>query len=102
MRTLNINSNNINKIVEETWTHRLHLKDVFKNFQDEKINLNQAKSLIVTRIKKFIESNEINDNAKLALQGLINVLKSEDDVYKIDDLINNLYDIADEHSILVK
>lgn len=96
-------SNSVTKEINEvTWAYRLHLKDIFKNFQAEKINLRHAKIQIAKRIEKFIEQHPIDDDAKAALSELVKLIKTEGKVEKIDDLINNLYDIADEYSILVK
>jgi hypothetical protein len=102
MRLFDLSNPDNKKITEATWTYRLHLKDIFKNFQDEKINLKQAKILIGKRIKKFLDAEELDSNAEAALGEIVKLINSEDEVVKIDDLINTLYDIADEYSILVK
>lgn len=102
MRLFDLNENVTKEITEATWKYRLHLKDVFKKFQDSRINLSQAKSLIAKRIEKFLADEELDDSAEEALNELIALIKKESDVVKIDDLINTLYDIADEHSILVR
>lgn len=102
MRLFNLNESVTKEISEATWKYRLHLKDIFKNFQDEKINLKQAKSLIASRINKFLDKEELDSNAEDALKELVKLISDEGNVEKIDDLINTLYDIADEYSILIR
>lgn len=102
MRLFNLNESTTKTVAEATWTYRLHLKDVFKNYQEEKINLKQAKMLIAKRITKFLDNEEIDSNAAEALGEIVKLINQEGEVEKIDDIINSLYDIADEYSILVK
>jgi hypothetical protein len=89
---------------EVEWQYRLHVKDIFKNFQAEKINLKQAKSLIVSRVTKFLDQNEtLPEDAKKALIDFKDTLKGESDIDALDQLIGiKFFDIADEFKILVK
>lgn len=102
MKLFDLNNSVAQAVTEVTWAYRLHLKDIFKNFQSEKINLKQAKSQIAARIERFVTEHPIDDDAKKALLELSKLIKAEDNVDMIDDLVNNIYDIADEYSILVK
>ena len=89
-------------ITEETWKHKLHLKDIFSMFQSEKITLTAAKKKIAERIKAFIADNELSDTLVSDIESLAKKISTEDNIEKIDDIINNLYSIADKHLILIK
>lgn len=102
MKLFDLSETITSQVNEVTWKYRLHLKDIFKNFQAEKVDLRQAKALIAKRIKTFVAEHPIDDDAKDALKSLVQRISAEGNVEKIDDLINSLYDIADEFSILVK
>ena len=102
MRLFNLTESVTKEISEATWKYRLHLKDIFKNFQEEKIGLKQAKAMISQRINKFLDKEELDSNVEDAMSELVKLINREGEVEKIDDLINTLYDIADEHSILIR
>lgn len=102
MNIINISENITKDLTEGKWEFRLRLKDIFRNFQDQKIDLKHAKAQIASRIAKFVKENPLGDNVKSTLMKLKAKITGEEDAIEIDDLVNSLYDIADDNSILVK
>ena len=104
MRLFNL-TEQVTKDLNETseWNFRLRLKDIFKNFQDQKIDLKHAKAQIASRILSFAKKEtDLGDKVIDSLMALVKKVKDEGDALKIDDLINSLYNIADQNAILVK
>jgi len=84
------------------WNFRIRLKDIFYNFQNQKIDLKHAKAQIASRIISFVKKEELDDKTENALRDIVKNVKAEGDAMKIDDLINSLFNVADANAILVK
>lgn len=104
MRLFNLQETVTKELNEVTWSYRLHLKDVFKSYQAQKISLKQAASIIVKRINQFLNDNDtLPEDAKTAFTDIMNSIANATEIDVIDQLIGiNLYDIADEYGVLVK
>ncbi len=104
MRLFNLSEKVTKDLNEVQWKYRLHVKDIFKSFQAKKVSLKQAKSMIINRITKFVDSSDsLPDDAKESLNDFKKTLNAESDIDIIDQLIGiSFFDIADAHNILVK
>lgn len=103
MRLFNLQESVTNQLNEVTWKYRLHLKDVFKSYQAQKISLKQATSLIVKRLEQFLQNDTLPEDAKSAFTDIMNTIANATDIDVIDQLIGiKLYDLADEYGVLVK
>lgn len=102
MKIIKLSEEITKDLTEAKWDHRLHLKDIFRNFQSDKVDVKHARALIASRIAKFVAGAGISDKAKEALLALKKKISGEGDAIEIDNLVNQIYDIADANSILVK